>query len=106
FRGECAAASLKLDHLIDQARDRLGFRGECAAASLKLRAGPNVLDYTSRFRGECAAASLKQADDRLSSDHLSLFPRRMRRGLIEATVALGTPRRSSAVSAANAPRPH
>ena len=66
-----------------------GFRGEVAAASLKHHHRVRERHGSVRFRGEVAAASLKQ-EDLGEVDGLGMvFPRRSRRGLIEARMSSG-----------------
>ena len=108
FRGEVAAASLKQGtgdgtggvDLKFPRRSRRGliearilglpagsgdcFRGEVAAASLKRAVQVHSIAQFSGFRGEVAAASLKQAKPGIQPGPGVAFPRRSRRGLIEA----------------------
>ena len=63
-----------------------GFRGEVAAASLKPISAATHAAYSAGFRGEVAAASLKQDPRYERIYNALLFPRRSRRGLIEATL--------------------
>src|SRR6516165_2917814 len=108
FRGEFAAASLKLvifcqlnhwnagvfprrirrgliEALITSSPTscrRIGFRGEFAAASLKrYRNHPELSrPAAARFRGEFAAASLKRVIAAFKLTYDLWFPRRIRRG--------------------------
>ena len=85
FPGEIAGASLKPGEVGRGGQTEADFPGEIAGASLKplqLR-GPRagcVLD----FPGEIAGASLKPASCSTSTRRPARFPRRNRRGLIEA----------------------
>src|SRR5690606_7922683 len=65
---------------------RICFRGEFAAASLKLAVNPKETASHDSFRGEFAAASLKRTDEPTSAQGRRGFPRRIRRGLIEASL--------------------
>src|SRR5690606_31351540 len=103
---ECAAASLKPRIASQRVGQKARFRGECAAASLKRDWQHVAQDRDVGFRGECAAASLKPIGILYAIKPSAQFPRRMRRGLIEATRATTRPYMRSVVSAANAPRPH
>ena len=60
------------------------------------------------FPGELAGASLKHGDlGDVGEDGLDGFPRRTRRGLIEAgTCAPATPSLATPLSPANSPGPH
>ena len=60
------------------------FRGEVAAASLKRAALAPLAEGLRSFRGEVAAASLKPRKAASYALAAALFPRRSRRGLIEA----------------------
>jgi len=84
FRGDSAAASLKLHHVAVQHQDQIDFRGDSAAASLKQC--PQALQgaFMAYFRGDSAAASLKPVLPSRHRVNYAGFPRRFRRGLIEA----------------------
>ncbi len=84
FRGEFAAASLKRTAQVGTAQVGTGFRGEFAAASLKHRVERALQRERVRFRGEFAAASLKPTIAGIITRLSPPFPRRVRRGLIEA----------------------
>jgi len=62
------------------------FRGDSAAASLKLSGRVSARRWHPYFRGDSAAASLKPLFGSAISLAEALFPRRFRRGLIEAGV--------------------
>ena len=59
------------------------FRDESVAASLKPKLGRDGCAST-HFRDESVAASLKRSVDRTAAASREVFPRRIRRGLIEA----------------------
>ncbi len=85
-RGLIEAIKVSHDPLI-----HVAFRGVTAAASLK-RSGQRTTARCGRpFRGVTAAASLKLADRRFGLQPEPLFPRRHRRGLIEADHRTTTP---------------
>ena len=84
FRGEFAAASLKQNYVHGTRARPRRFRGEFAAASLKHLSGGWQCGRHWRFRGEFAAASLKQDGWSSWATNTTWFPRRIRRGLIEA----------------------
>jgi len=84
FRGDSAAASLKQGTAPMHQRRCRHFRGDSAAASLKPGSPYNYLNDLPDFRGDSAAASLKLTYDRRLQRRQWIFPRRFRRGLIEA----------------------
>jgi len=86
FRGDSAAASLKRQHDHDQTAAGWHFRGDSAAASLKLTYDRQLQRRYWNFRGDSAAASLKHPVAGVYADPAGEFPRRFRRGLIEALV--------------------
>src|SRR5437660_530878 len=61
-----------------------GFRDECAAPSCKPVARPLYTGVMHSFRDECVAASLKHGEWAAFLRCGKKFPRRIRRGLIEA----------------------
>jgi len=75
FRGEVAAASLKLPVSMMGQPAATCFRGEVAAASLKRARFVPVRLAGRRFRGEVAAASLKHRDLAGHPVFRSMFPR-------------------------------
>jgi len=86
--GECAGASLK--PALDQVQDSvelLNLPGGCAGASLK-RCRPIASDAAGcKLPGECAGASLKLIERPFPGRGEALSPRRVYRGLIEASKA-------------------
>ena len=95
FPGELAGASLKHDDDDHPVPDPLAFPGELAGASLKHRAPARARAPGIPFPGELAGASLKPCLDWCMGGGLDIFPRRTRRGLIEAaTRSCASPRRS------------
>jgi len=62
----------------------IDFRGDSAAASLKLMFVLRGVRPNNYFRGDSAAASLKRSGNLPRRDAGASFPRRFRRGLIEA----------------------
>ena len=86
FRGEFAAASLKLPRLGRGGGGRNLFPRRIRCGLIEARpAGRSGPGFFNPFRGEFAAASLKRDEDRIGGDIVAPFPRRIRRGLIEAT---------------------
>ena len=86
FRDEFVAASLKRSCVVASrySIDR-NFRDELVAASLKLISDCAASHASSRhFRDESVAASLKQYELDAIAGRSASFPRRIRRGLIEA----------------------
>ena len=96
FRDEYVAASLKREverHL--RGRARVHFRDEYVAASLKQALAANSDTGLNHFRDEYVAASLKLSIDDGAGGEGAGFPRRIRRGLIEACRPRAPPSASS-----------
>ena len=106
FRGQLAAASLKLRVLAGNGPVCQQFRGQLAAASLKLRYRLRFRGRREQFRGQLAAASLK----RPAPSGVHIFGRKfrgqLRRGLVEAMSRIAAPMSADGNSAASWPRPH
>jgi len=106
FRGDSAAASLKPVFVQRLVCIHSNFRGDSAAASLKLQKKATENRVFRNFRGDSAAASLKLRVWLLVGRLHEEFPRRFRRGLIEAISSCRPCSSSSQISAAIPPRPH
>jgi len=89
-----------------QQRHRRDFRGDSAAASLKLAAGNRGRLLPPAFPRRFRRGLIEAIGFRQLRKQLAEFPRRFRRGLIEARRGYALPRRSLRISAAIPPRPH
>ena len=106
FHGVTAVAPLKLDSLNFQRLDVRGFHGVTAVAPLKQARPRHIQDLPQGFHGVTAVAPLKPTLIPPARALRAMFPRRHRRGPIEAPGCVSRSAARNVVSTASPPWPH